>query len=102
ITSAGKEVKGVKDADSPKGLRALLRRDGILVTQILEESVAREKKAREIDLGRFFRRVSNLDVALCTRQLATLLKSGVPLVESLSALIDQMDKPELKRALTQT
>jgi general secretion pathway protein F len=102
VTTAGKDVKGIRDADSPKALRALLRRDGILVTKILEESEAREKKKREIDLGRFFRRVTALDVALTTRQLATLLKSGVPLVESLTALIDQLDKPEMKKAFTQT
>lgn len=101
ITTAGKEVKGVRDADNPKALRTLLRKDGILVTKILEEAAAREKKAREIDLGRFFKRVTGLDVALATRQLATLLKSGVPLVESLSALTDQLDKPDLKNAFTQ-
>ena len=39
---------------------------------------------------------------MMTRQFATLLKSGVPLVESMSALIDQMESPELKNALTQT
>ncbi|HEY8428329.1 MAG TPA: type II secretion system inner membrane protein GspF [Sandaracinaceae bacterium] len=102
VTTTGKEVKGVRDAESPKALRALLRKDGILVTKILEESEAREKKAREVDFGRYFRRVTSLDVALATRQLATLLKSGVPLVESLSAMIDQIEKPELKTAFTQS
>lgn len=102
VTTAGKEVKGVRDADSPKALRTMLRRDGILVTKILEEAEARQKKSRDVDFGRFFRRVTTLDVALATRQLATLLKSGVPLVESLSALTDQLDKPELKSAFTQS
>ncbi|MBZ0118627.1 MAG: type II secretion system inner membrane protein GspF [Sandaracinaceae bacterium] len=102
ISAAGKETKGLREADNPKALRLLLRKEGILVTQVVEESVARQKKAREIDLGRFFRRVNALDVALATRQLATLLKSGVPLVESLGALTEQLDKPELKRAFTQT
>src|SRR5690606_12538631 len=102
ITSGGKEVKGIRDADSPRALRTLLRRDGILVTQVLEESEARVKKAREVDFGRYFRRVTPLDVSLATRQLATLLKSGVPLVESMTALIDQLDKPDLKTAFTQT
>ena len=102
ITTSGKEVKGVRDADNPKALRLLLRKDGILVTQVLEESEARVKKAREIDFGRYFRRVTPLDLALATRQLATLLKSGVPLVESLSALIEQLENPELKMAFTQS
>ena len=102
ITSGGKEVKGIRDADSPRALRTILRRDGILVTQVLEESEARVKKAREVDFGRYFRRVTPLDVSLASRQLATLLKSGVPLVESMTALIDQLDKPDLKTAFTQT
>jgi general secretion pathway protein F len=102
VTTAGKEVNGVRDADSAKALRTLLRRDGILVTKILEEAEAREKAAREIDFKRYFQRVSNLDVALTTRQLATLLKSGVPLVESLTAMTDQIEKPELKNAFTQS
>jgi general secretion pathway protein F len=101
ITTGGKEVKGVRDAENAKALRGLLRREGILVTKILEEAEARQKKAREVDFGRYFRRVTALDVALATRQLATLLKSGVPLVESLSALIDQLEKPDLKSAFTQ-
>lgn len=101
VTTAGKEVKGVRDADSAKALRTLLRKDGILVTKILEEAEARQKAAREIDFKRYFQRVSGLDVALTTRQLATLLKSGVPLVESLTAMTDQIEKPELKNAFTQ-
>ncbi|MEC7523153.1 MAG: type II secretion system inner membrane protein GspF [Myxococcota bacterium] len=102
ITTAGKEVKGTRDADNPRSLRTLLRKDGILVTEVLEESEARVKKAREVDFGRYFRRVSALDLALATRQLATLLRSGVPLVESLSALTEQLEKPELKSAFTVT
>ncbi len=101
ITTSGKEVKGVRDADNQKVLRAVLRKEGIFVTQMLEEAEARVKKARDVDIARYFRRVSPLQLALATKQLATLLKSGVPLVESLSALVDQMDSPELKGALTQ-
>jgi general secretion pathway protein F len=102
INSAGRDVKGVKDAENIRALRIVLRKDGVILTQALEEAEAKKKKAREVDFGRYFRRVSALDVALMTRQLATLLKSGVPLVESMSALIDQLESPELKAALTQT
>lgn len=102
INSAGKEIKGVRDAENVRALRALLRKDGVILTSALEEAEAKKKKAREVDFGRYFRRVSALDVSMATRQLATLLKAGVPLVESMSALIDQMENPELKTALTQT
>lgn len=101
ITKAGKDVSGTRDAENQKVLKAILRREGILVTSMLEEAEARVKKARDVDIGRYFRRISPLQLALATKQLATLLRSGVPLVESLTALIDQMENPELKSAYTQ-
>lgn len=102
INAAGKAVKGVRDAENAKALRLILRKDGVLVTEVLEESAARVKNAKEIDLKKYFRRVSVLDVAVATRQLAVLLRSGIPLVEALTALIDQLEQPELKFAFTQT
>lgn len=102
IDARGKSVKGVRDADSAKALRTVLKRDGILATEILEQSEAARKAAREIDFSRLFRRITQLDVAVATRQLSVLLRSGVPLVEALSALIEQLDHPELKAAFTDT
>jgi general secretion pathway protein F len=102
INSAGKEVKGIDDADSPKGLRASLRRQGVLVTQLEEESKAKLREARNISFKRLFNRVSLSDLALLTRQMATLLKAGIPLVEALDALIEQTEKDELRNALTNT
>jgi general secretion pathway protein F len=102
IDARGKSVKGVRDADSAKALRTVLKRDGILATEILEQSEAARKAAREIDFSRLFRRITQLDVAVATRQLSVLLRSGVPLVEALSALIEQLDHPELKTAFTDT
>ncbi len=102
LDARGKSVKGVRDADSAKALRNLLKRDGILATEILEQSEAAKKAARDIDFGKLFRRVTTLDVAIATRQLSVLLRSGVPLVQALSALIDQLDHPELKTAFTDT
>jgi general secretion pathway protein F len=102
IDARGKDVKGIRDADNPRLLRTLLRREGILATAIEEEQAARTRTRREIDFAQYFQRVSIQDVAVTTRQLATLLRAGVPLVESLSALIDQVDHQKLKAALTQT
>jgi len=102
IDARGKSVKGTRDADSAKALRTVLKRDGVLATEILEQSEATRKAARDIDFGRLFRRISPMDVAIATRQLSVLLRSGVPLVEALSALIEQLDQPELKTAFTDT
>ncbi len=95
----GREVKGLKDSDSEKSLRAALKRDGILLTDIREKGQGH--KRGEVDFKKFFiHRVSRLDIALATRQLATLTKAGISLVEAITAVIDQSDKPDLKGALT--
>ncbi len=96
--ATGKQVSGVRDADNPKVLRAQLKREGILLTEASEEKGGK-KKSRSLDLGAFFRRVSVSDVAMMTRQLATLVAAGIPLVESVSALTEQVEKEELKKVL---
>jgi general secretion pathway protein F len=98
VVASGKQVSGVRDADNPKVLRAQLKREGILLTEATEEK-AGKKKGRSIDLGAFFRRVSVADVGMMTRQLATLVAAGIPLVESVSALTEQVEKEELKKVL---
>jgi len=96
----GKSVKGYRDADNAKALRALLRRDGIMLTLATEESDRKAKTKRDIDLFAFFRRPSASDVAIMTRQLATLVRAGVPLVDSIQALTEQVEKESLVRVLT--
>jgi general secretion pathway protein F len=97
----GKAVKGYKDADNPKALRALLRKDGIMLSHAAEEGNAKtESKKREFDFLAFLRRPSTADVAVMTRQLATLVRAGVPLVDSISALVDQVEKEALVKVLT--
>src|SRR5258708_3886209 len=102
LTSSGKQVHGVRDADNAKVLRATLKREGILLTNAHEDVKARVG-ARKAGGGGFslFNRVSVGDVAMMTRQLATLVTAGIPLVEAVGALIEQVEKHELKRVLTQ-
>lgn len=94
----GKKVSGVRDADNQKMLRAALRREGVLLTEASEEERGK-KRGRSVDFGAFFRRVSVGDVAMLTRQLATLVGAGIPLVEAVSAMIEQVDKEELAKTL---
>jgi len=98
----GKQVHGFRDADNARVLRAALKREGVMLTSAHEDTKAHGAKAgRSIDIVAFFRRVSVGDVAMMTRQLATLVGAGIPLVEAVSAMVDQMEKPELQRVLTQ-
>ncbi|MEO8177433.1 MAG: type II secretion system inner membrane protein GspF [Deltaproteobacteria bacterium] len=98
--ASGKTVKGYRDADSPKALRALLRRDGVMLTLATPENERKAKAQRDIQLLAFMYRPSPSDVAVMTRQLATLVRAGVPLVESIGALVDQVEKESLVRVLT--
>jgi general secretion pathway protein F len=98
--ASGKAVKGYRDADSPKALRALLRREGVLLTLATAEDERKERSKRDIQLLGFLYRPSASDVAVLTRQLATLVRAGVPLVESITALVDQVEKESLVRILT--
>lgn len=98
--ASGKPVKGVRDAENAKALRAVLRRDGILLTLATEEAKAKAKAKGDIDLLKLLRRISTADVAIMTRQLATLVRAGIPLVDAIGALIDQVEKEELRTILT--
>jgi general secretion pathway protein F len=101
LVGTGKPVKGIRDAENAKSLRAALRKDGILLTVATEGKAAEAKAQRNIKLFEFMSRPSTSDVAVLTRQLATLVRAGIPLFESLNALIDQVENEQLKRALTQ-
>ncbi|HEY3494539.1 MAG TPA: type II secretion system inner membrane protein GspF [Polyangiaceae bacterium] len=97
---SGKPVKGFRDAENPKALRAILRREGVMLTQATEESEREKREKRSVDPFAFFRRPSGSDVAVMTRQLATLVRAGVPLVESIQALTEQVENEQLTRILT--
>jgi general secretion pathway protein F len=116
LNAGGKNVAGTKDADGAKALRQLLRKDGIFITEHREMLAAGAGRAapradgsgapvsalrREIDLSRFFERVRPQEVAVFTRQLATLLKAGIPLAEALGALSEQSDNKKFEAVLTE-
>jgi general secretion pathway protein F len=101
VTQAGKNAKGFVDADSPRAARAKLRRDGVFPTDLAESASAPSRAERDKAASRRFslpslRRVSTLDLALATRQLSTLVGAGIPLVEALGALTEQVESTRLK------
>jgi general secretion pathway protein F len=101
LNEAGKQVKGLRDADSARALRSLLKREGVYITAVNEGESKRagDVLSQEVDLRKIRGRVSTEDVAIMTRQLATLVGAGVPLVEALTALQDQVDHPTLTRVV---
>ncbi|MBM4360315.1 MAG: type II secretion system F family protein, partial [Deltaproteobacteria bacterium] len=100
LVAGGKAVQGLRDAENVKALRTLLRKEGVLLTTASEEKATQATKPKGFELKRFFERPSVADVAIMTRQLATLVRAHIPLFEALSALIEQTEKEGLRRALT--
>ena len=95
LDAQGRERKGLIEGDTPKHVRQLLR-DKQLLPMEIQETAQRELK-RSRAQGLFRRGLSTLDLALLTRQLATLLRSGLPLEESLQAVAEQTEKPRVQR-----
>jgi len=105
FNKAGANIKGTIEADGAKNARLQLRREGVLVTQISESGKAVAKRegllGKEINLKKYFQSVKIEELGLMTRQLGTLLQAGVPMVDSIRALIDQVDNELLKQTLSQ-
>lgn len=110
IAKSGKPAKGVIDADSPATARRKLRDQDLFPTRVQVSTGAKALSALAVQNGapaqealhkRSFElgRVSVRDIALMTRQFAVLLQAGMPLVESLTALLDQTSRPRLQRAI---
>lgn len=98
VNAKGKTLKDFIDAPNVNEARTRLRRENIFVTEIVESLKAQAaSSSQKISLSGG---VSVQDLSLMTQQLGTLLSSGVPLVDSLSALVDQVESIRLKQALS--
>jgi general secretion pathway protein F len=96
VDATGRERKGVIEGDTARHVRQLLREQGLLPVAVNEvEEKERSGPRRPLHLG-FQRGLSAGDLALVTRQLATLVKSGLPLEEALLACSQQTDKPRVR------
>lgn len=96
LDAAGREKKGVLEGDTAKHVRQLLRERELLPVTVTE--AAREEARRQRKFG-IASGASATDLALLTRQLATLSKAGLPLEEALLAVSQQTEKPRVQSIL---
>jgi len=92
LDASGKERTGILEGDTPRHIRQLLRERQLLPVSV-SEVAQKEAKRRSFSLARG---VSPGDLALFTRQLATLVRAGLPLEESLLAVSQQTEKPRIQ------
>ncbi len=100
INTASKRVKGVLDADSAQAARQKLREMELMPVQV-GETTKTAKPTREVTLSEFFARPKTADIALFTRQLAVLLRAGMPHVDALDAVLDQIESKGLIKIVYQ-
>ena len=86
---AGKVVRGEMRAGGEASVNAALRRQGVVVTRVKKQSSRRGG------------RVSDKDISLFTRQLATMMKAGVPLLQSFEIVGKGASNPAVARLVTE-
>lgn len=102
LDRTGKSVAGIIDADSNVAARQKLRAAGKYPVEVKESTLkAKSKSAGTPSLASVFNRVKPDDIHGLTRQLATLLNAGIPLLGALDALMEQTTSPPLKKIIAQ-
>lgn len=98
LDSAGKQKKGLLEGDSARQIRSQLRERGLMPVSV-EAAVGRDAPASSTGKRKpwfsFQPRFAVKDLALVTRQLATLVQAAMPLEESLKAVAEQCEQPRL-------
>jgi general secretion pathway protein F len=102
LDRSGKSVAGIIDADSNVAARQKLRAAGKYPVEVKESTLkAKSKSPGTPSLASVFNRVKPDDIHGLTRQLATLLNAGIPLLGALDALMEQTTSPPLKKIIAQ-
>lgn len=96
-TRDGKNTKGIVDAENLRAARLKLKKDGIFVSAIEDKKRTGVQKKSNIKIRSGSIPVK--DLALMTRQLATLIKANIPLVDALTAISEQVENAVLAEAI---
>lgn len=99
LEPGGRERKGILEGDTPRHIRQLLRERQLLPVSVAE--ITQSESKQQSAFGRR-RRISPADLALFTRQLATLVRAGLPLEEALLAVSQQTEKPRVQSIILGT
>ncbi len=101
VSSLGRNVNGVIEAESQKAAKLKLKQKGIYATSVIEKGVAETLQKKETLSISFGKKVKDSDITMMTRQLATMINANIPIVDTLSALADQVENERLKIMLTE-
>lgn len=91
INRKGSKVSGELQGETPNEIKAELRKQGVNVTNV-------QKKSKSI--FSFGNKISPMDIAVISRQIATMLNAGVPLVQSLNLIAKSNEKAPLRELMS--
>jgi general secretion pathway protein F len=94
--STGKEVSGVLEADSARAARQLLRGRNLIPLTVEPVVTEAQRAALTLSLGR---RLSQTELAVITRQLASLLGAALPVADALTVMVEQSEKQSLRELM---
>lgn len=97
LDAKGKNKKGIIEADTAKQVRQQLREKGLVPLEVSQAS--QKEKQTAAGIGLFQPKISAADLALITRQLATLVGSALTIESALLAVAEQCEKARLKRTI---
>ena len=97
--SAGKYVEGTIDALSQEEASFKLKDQKIIITKLIrtKKKAAEKKKGGGSSLSLFKKKIKPEDIVLFSKQFATMVKAGLPILQTLSMLRDQLEHPEVKK-----
>ena len=97
LNKEGKNIKGIVNTDNIRSARLKLKKDGLFIVELNDKTKQQKKKKS----GHFSnKKIGIEDLSNLTRQLASLIKANIPLVDALQACSDQMENPLLKEVLS--
>lgn len=96
VDDRGRKVRGVQEADSARQMRQLLREKGLVPVEV---NVAAKEQREERKLQFWRAGISAYDLAVVTRQLATLVQAAIPVEEALRAVARQHERPQVQSIL---
>jgi len=100
LDRTGKEVKGTLNIDSIISAKQKIRSSGVMLVDIRQQRSQAAGGGGSM-MARFQGRVTVEDLALMTRQFATLIKAKIPVAEALSALVEQVDNETLRIVMSE-
>lgn len=99
LNAKGKSQKGVMEGDNARQVRSRLKEQGLVPIDVVATRAKQQANTPETEALTFKRGISTPDLALITRQLSTLVQSGMPLEECLRAVSEQAEKPRIRTML---